>query len=692
MEHSHLQSQTVVKPSHSDAGELLGRFVDGGRMEKDFEELVRTLGGVVFTSALRQTGDALLAEEVAQNVFAILARKAATVRKHAAPMAWIFKTTKHEAAKAMRAERRRHRKHQALATHRAERQEVSLPHHDDPWREALPHLDESLDQLAPQDREAVLQRFFYQRKFREIAVATGQSEAACKMRVRRALEKLAGFLRAKGVVLSGTAVASCLTAEMAKAAPVSLVAASGKILTGCQSLSTLTIFTNSIQTMNTVKSATIATAAVIALAAGPMVWQNAQARNLENEVSRLEAEREEQSRMPSSRSGRSRVNGKGTGARYTVRDMLADSKESLDPDAFVQEMLEIVSSQNITGMIRLFVQLSQFDSEQVESLLIAANNLSVPADDKEDVLDMLADLVPEGDSQVTLERGLKNGFRAHRLGPSLDKWAQADPEAALAWFEKNKAEGRLAGKELHERQESTYFGYLLAGIARKQPDRALALFQEANERDQNEAGRKIGVALLQSLSRSEYRAMMKKLTTSSANSSVRTQLLMGGALAMHRVDGAEAVVEWLGELDLKPSEHGEHLARVAMDLNGGKQASVSERGDWLLEQVDEEMRGAALKGFVRDLTYNGQPVNDWLSSLKDDDTRDEGWTALSSTQLQRGYLGKAVAAAGRIRSEEERHRSLELIAKMGSQYHGADSIRETFEQAGLNLENFQPKQ
>ncbi|MGC6467598.1 MAG: hypothetical protein ACON5N_18615, partial [Akkermansiaceae bacterium] len=62
--------------NNSEPAELLREFVSSSRNERIFADLVASLSGLVYSSAFRRTGNAQLTEEITQNVFAIMARKA----------------------------------------------------------------------------------------------------------------------------------------------------------------------------------------------------------------------------------------------------------------------------------------------------------------------------------------------------------------------------------------------------------------------------------------------------------------------------------------------------------------------------------------------------------------------------------------------------------------------------------------
>jgi DNA-directed RNA polymerase specialized sigma24 family protein len=72
--------------------ELLRDFAGRG-CESAFQELVRRHADLVFATALRRVGDAAAAEEVTQDVFIVLARKAAWLRADASLAGWAYRAT-----------------------------------------------------------------------------------------------------------------------------------------------------------------------------------------------------------------------------------------------------------------------------------------------------------------------------------------------------------------------------------------------------------------------------------------------------------------------------------------------------------------------------------------------------------------------------------------------------------------------
>src|SRR5439155_16673680 len=98
--------------------QLLSRFAKGGD-EEAFLQLVTRHLDLVYSCALRQVnGDAHLAQDVTQTVFADLARKARSLQRRVTLSGWLYDAARFAAIKAVRGQRRRQaREQQALAMH-----------------------------------------------------------------------------------------------------------------------------------------------------------------------------------------------------------------------------------------------------------------------------------------------------------------------------------------------------------------------------------------------------------------------------------------------------------------------------------------------------------------------------------------------------------------------------------------------
>jgi len=163
---------------------LLKQFAKNGS-EPAFAELVSRHVNLVYSTALRNVGDAHAAQEIAQAVFIILARKANSLSMHTVLSGWLYQTTRLTAANYLRTEIRRQKREQE-----AYMQSLTNETEAEVWRQIAPQLDDAMARLGDRDRNAIVLRFFENKNLREVGVALGASEDAAKMRVNRALEKL----------------------------------------------------------------------------------------------------------------------------------------------------------------------------------------------------------------------------------------------------------------------------------------------------------------------------------------------------------------------------------------------------------------------------------------------------------------------------------------------------------------------
>jgi RNA polymerase sigma factor (sigma-70 family) len=199
--------------------ELLRRFVDQ-QANDAFTDLVHRHIGLVHAAALRRVGgDVHLAHDVTQAVFITLARKAPSLLHHATLAGWLYVCTQHAAAETVRGEQRR--KHREAAAHSMQSADTSSAPAADPDR-LRPLLDDAIVTLKPDEREAVVLRFFEQRTFAEVGAALRISEEAARKRVDRSVDKLHAVLARRGVTSTLAALGGALTAAGSGTVPASL--------------------------------------------------------------------------------------------------------------------------------------------------------------------------------------------------------------------------------------------------------------------------------------------------------------------------------------------------------------------------------------------------------------------------------------------------------------------------------------
>ena len=189
------------------------------RSEAAFAELVTRHIDWIYSVALRQVGNSQLAEDVAQSVFALLARKAGTLRSGTVLGGWLFRSTCFVAKCSLRAERRRKLREETasamMTTTQSDDSEVF-------WQQLTPHLDRAVASLSEVDRSVVLLRFYERKSLSEIGQHLQISEEAAKKRVSRSVDKLREFLTRRGVTLGAAAIGAVLLEKTVQAAPAAL--------------------------------------------------------------------------------------------------------------------------------------------------------------------------------------------------------------------------------------------------------------------------------------------------------------------------------------------------------------------------------------------------------------------------------------------------------------------------------------
>ena len=185
-----IQTPNTPEPLMTDS-HLLADYL-ATRSDAAFTTLVQRHLDLVYAAALRQVRDPALAEDIAQAVFILGAKKAPHLRPHTSLSGWLLKTTHFCVLDARkRAQRRLHHERQA-ALMRQESQPPAPPADDDIAR----HLDRALAHLSLPDRSVLSLRYLENQSVDEVAHSLGLSKNAAQKRLTRALARLQRHLPA----------------------------------------------------------------------------------------------------------------------------------------------------------------------------------------------------------------------------------------------------------------------------------------------------------------------------------------------------------------------------------------------------------------------------------------------------------------------------------------------------------------
>ncbi|MDB6095190.1 MAG: polymerase, sigma-24 subunit, subfamily [Verrucomicrobia bacterium] len=207
---------------HDDDDVSLLRRYARDRSQAAFAALVQRRIGLVYSCALRRVGnDTQLAEDVTQEVFSALARKAPELCQRSCLLGWLHVSAQRAAAEIVRTEqRRKSRETQATLMENILHPPTATPETD--WTHLRPLLDELITDLKDVDREALMLRFFEKRPFAEIAATLSLTEEGARKRTERAVERIRAELARRGVTSSSGALAFVLAEQTASAVPAAL--------------------------------------------------------------------------------------------------------------------------------------------------------------------------------------------------------------------------------------------------------------------------------------------------------------------------------------------------------------------------------------------------------------------------------------------------------------------------------------
>ncbi len=202
---------------------LLNRYTKTGDPAA-FRELVDRYSGMVYHIGLRVTGDQHVAEDVCQECFLELARKARTVRENVA--GWLHALATSRSLNVVRSRKRTTHREHAVARNAVADTESSE------WRELQPLIDRALNGLSDDLRLPIILHYLRGESQQQVAERLGIDQATVSRRLQRGVEQLRSRLGRFGVMTTVVAMTSLFGQSSAQAASSSLTGTLAKIGVG----------------------------------------------------------------------------------------------------------------------------------------------------------------------------------------------------------------------------------------------------------------------------------------------------------------------------------------------------------------------------------------------------------------------------------------------------------------------------
>ncbi|MCB1133799.1 MAG: sigma-70 family RNA polymerase sigma factor, partial [Verrucomicrobiae bacterium] len=473
------------------------------------------------------------------------------------------------------------------------------------WTDALPALDDALDGLPETDRTLLIDRYFEKKRFAEIARRAGKSEAACKMQMKRALEKLAGLLRSRGVALTVPVVAAGLSAELAKAAPLASAGLASKALAASGGVSATTLFSNTILTMSAAKTSAIAAAVVVAIFMIPIARQESKAAHLRDEIHRLETSQSAAARP----SKRPRPVAAPLPTATTMRELLDQNASPIEAGPLLDDMTRVLNEQDIAGLIRVLTPVAHMDAAEFSRLMKDMEAMKGNSEAKAMAMQVLASFAPETDHRETVENLIRQGVNPGGWSDAVRRWARADPDAALAWFEEMRADGKLLGKGVHSDPTLFVLADIAAGMAGNRPEQALdiAAGLTAQERRQSRIADKLVPILAATYLESGDPALLDRLVGSEEVDHRKTMLVDDIAKALAGSGDFDAARFFIAHTVSDSGRVDERMVTVLANL---RDLPFKERAEWIIGNTADAAR--RIGGLVESSVVLGEDAVAWI--------------------------------------------------------------------------------
>lgn len=615
----------------------------------------------MLSTAQRITCDRTMAEEAAQNVFAILARKAASVARYGDPGGWLHRAAVFEAKKRLRTEIRHRRKLAALAASTDSMTDATNT--DSSVTPLLPYVDECIQRLRPEEQQAIRMRYLEGRSYEEIAEALGKSGAAGKKHTSRALERLCTMLRRRGVVTTAVLAAGLRAGSQTASAGLSAQSLATAALGTAPGLTHSQLLFHTLGIMNAKQTTAAAAVVLLLLCALPLWLQERAIAQAGTQLADTHAAASVPARkdglIPDSQGGRLRaaletLSKPGEASTLTLEVIadVADSHGGLQGNKL--EAQQRISNLELAQLKRFFdeaTDLPEGTRERTQLMLLGLIGKKDPAEGIRCALPLCKTM--GGD----FYGGPQPGSLLETLGGIYGQWLQQDYRAALASYETLRASGGFDGKGIGDTGD-LLAERIVGSCYAVGPEDAIRLFASLKG-----MGRVNALTSIAQQAHAEDRAFVMteadRLEGGSPDHSFRDHVihaLLRGEAARQGADAGAALAE---ELGLQGTERVAAFTTLLHEAaKSGNKVDDQKGLRWAASYLSGEDLARAGGEFLSYLHPHDEGAFEALRAFDWGGHRDAAIASL----LRRMSLFRDMEAAGKLASEVEDHAlSVELM-------------------------------
>ena len=555
------------------------------RDECAFRALVDAHLGMVFGTAMRRLGDRGLSEEVAQNVFNALAKKAKTIRSANALPAWLHRAVVLECSKAIRGETRRRQRMEKLIEITALEGEGLAA-----WKHATPDLDEAVDELPAADREILFQRFYEDKSFREIAEASGKSEAASQKQASRAIAKLGELMRARGFAVPATVLATGLGAELCKAAPAKLAATISSTALASATATSFSLFGIMSMTKSTAAGFAVAALLIAAFTGGGYLSGRSSARaEHASAASRSEPGTTVDRGVPEFASG-GNVTATPKQTRGTVREILQTAADHFAA-AFADP--EVSSERRRDESERGRRQIAKLRPDEIDAALAELAMLDIDEKIRErtrwEIVKHWARSAGPEAAAFALENA-PGDYRYMGVNSALSGWTEHSPAEAYAWYQEvNGADA----SEIDADHKRSFLRTILRAWGAKDPAAMLGAFAVLPYDEQRNQIHSLGSLAEKAVTRAPYLEALRNYP----EPKIQAQLIEDAMDDWSKLD-PPAAAQWFDSVEFDSPELAFKPASELAENWFERDARAAV--DWFFDKIPDHMREEFVTELVRE--------------------------------------------------------------------------------------------